>query len=127
MFERLNTLFSEVEPSLNKLKKSSDLSTFLFFWALLSVVEERSRENLAEQGRARLLKIVRKKQLEFLGHVMRKEGLEDNVTLTGKIEGKRSRGKALSDVLGKSEQMDGGTTTGGRKTNSPWTGTVENN
>ena len=33
----------------------------------------------------------------------------------------------MSDVLGKSEQMDGRTTTGGRNTKIHWTGTVENN
>ena len=44
------------------------------------------------QTERRLLKTIRKTQLEFLGHVMRKEGLE-NLTMTGKIEGKRSRGR----------------------------------
>ncbi len=39
----------------------------------------------------KLLPTVRKRQLEFLGHVMRKESLE-NLTLTGRIEGKKSRG-----------------------------------
>ena len=51
--------------------------------------------NVAEEGRSGLLKIIRKKQLEFLGHVVRKEGLEENLTLTGKIEGKRSRGRQI--------------------------------
>ena len=40
----------------------------------------------------KLLPTVRKRQLEFLGHVMRKESLE-NLTLTGRIEGKKSRGR----------------------------------
>ena len=35
---------------------------------------------------------IRKRQLKFLGHVMRKEGLE-NLVLTGKIEGSRGRGR----------------------------------
>ena len=40
----------------------------------------------------KLLTSVRKRLLEFLGHVMRKESLE-NLTLTGHIEGKKSRGR----------------------------------
>ena len=68
----------------------------------------------------------------------RRRPVESNTTR--KIEGKRRRGrqkkaedgrgrqrKATSDVLGKSEQMDGRTNTGGRKTKSHWTGTIENN
>ena len=40
----------------------------------------------------RLMKMIRKRQMEFLGHVMRKDGLE-NLMVTGKIEGRRSRGR----------------------------------
>ena len=40
----------------------------------------------------KLLPTIRKRQLEFLGHVMRKESVE-NLTLTGRIEGKKSRGR----------------------------------
>ena len=39
-----------------------------------------------------LLKCIRKRQLRFLGHVMREEQLE-SVCLTGKIEGRRGRGR----------------------------------
>ena len=35
---------------------------------------------------------IRLKQLKFLGHIIRKDGFE-NLVLTGKIEGKRSRGR----------------------------------
>jgi len=40
----------------------------------------------------KLMQDVRSRQLKFLGHVMRKGGLE-NLALTGKVEGKRSRGR----------------------------------
>ena len=53
---------------------------------------------------------IRRRQLQFLGHVLRKQELED-VALTGKIEGKRARGKqrltyisSLSQWMGKSER-----------------------
>ena len=38
-----------------------------------------------------LVKGIRRQQLQFLGHVLRKQELED-IALTGKIEGKRARG-----------------------------------
>src|ERR1700730_10133936 len=41
----------------------------------------------------KLMKIIRRRQLEFLGHVMRKEGMEDLI-LNGKIQGTRSRGRS---------------------------------
>ena len=39
-----------------------------------------------------LLMIIRKRQLKFLGHIMRKNGLEELI-LTGSVDGKRSRGR----------------------------------
>ena len=39
-----------------------------------------------------LLKTIMKRQMEFLGHVCRRRGLEF-LSLTGKVEGKRDRGK----------------------------------
>ncbi|GFN96869.1 endonuclease-reverse transcriptase [Plakobranchus ocellatus] len=39
-----------------------------------------------------LLKTIRQRQLQFLGHVCRHKGLE-HLAITGKIEGKRSRGR----------------------------------
>ena len=52
---------------------------------------------------------IRAGQMSFLGHIMRKHGLE-NIVVTGKIEGKRSRGrprlnfmKSLSQLLKISE------------------------
>jgi hypothetical protein len=50
-------------------------------------------EVLRKMGTTRnLMKSIRKRQLEFFGHVMRKGGLE-NIATTGKIEGKRARGR----------------------------------
>ena len=43
-------------------------------------------------GKRKLVKTNKKRQLQFLGHVMRKGNLE-NLTLTGRIEGTRSRGR----------------------------------
>src|SRR5262245_377379 len=40
----------------------------------------------------RFAKVVRRRQLEFFGHIMRNEGLE-NLTLTGKIRDSRGRGR----------------------------------
>ena len=66
-----------------------------------------NKEVLERAGMERsLLKNIRKRQLEFLGHVMRKGGLE-RLAVAGKIKGKRSRGrpcigfiKSLSSWMG---------------------------
>ena len=48
---------------------------------------------LAKAGtRRKLVETIRKRQLQFSGHVFRKEEPED-VAITGKIEGKRARGR----------------------------------
>ncbi|GFN91482.1 endonuclease-reverse transcriptase [Plakobranchus ocellatus] len=39
-----------------------------------------------------LIKIIRQRQLQFLGHICRHKGLE-HLAITGKIEGKRSGGR----------------------------------
>ena len=49
-----------------------------------------NEEVLAKAGtRRKLVETIRKRQLQFLGHVLRKEELE-NMAITGKIEGKRA-------------------------------------
>ena len=53
----------------------------------------RNEEGLKRTGTGRKLILeIRTKQMRFLGHLMRKDGL----ALTGKIEGKRSRGRKQS-------------------------------
>lgn len=55
-----------------------------------------------------LLKEIRRRQTEFLGHVMRREALE-NLSLTGKIEGKRGRGRPRIKFMdGIVEEVGGG-------------------
>ena len=44
------------------------------------------------QVKRKLMNEIRVRQLNFLGHIIRKDGLE-NLAVTGKIEGKRSRGR----------------------------------
>ena len=39
-----------------------------------------------------LMMIIRKRELEFLGHIMRKHGLEELI-LTGSVDGKRGMGR----------------------------------
>ena len=40
----------------------------------------------------KLVETIKKRQLQFLGHILRKEELED-MAITGNIEGKRARGR----------------------------------
>ena len=60
----------------------------------VSWVERRTNESiLQEVGKRReLLRTIKRRQLGFLGHVMRREALE-NLSLTGKIAGSRGRGR----------------------------------
>ena len=70
-----------------------------------------SHRNEERRGRTerKLMNKIRAGQMSFLGHIMRKHGLE-NIVVTGKIEGERSRGrprlnfmKSLSQLLKISE------------------------
>jgi len=74
------------------------------------VVFEKDAENLVdgketqsgstEHGRVgrQLLETLHKRQLEFFGHVMRRDGL-DKLVVTGNIEGTRARGRQRMKYL----------------------------
>ena len=70
-----------------------------------------TNDEVLRRGRTerKLTNRIRAGQMSFLGHIMRKHGLE-NIVVTGKIEGERSRGrprlnfmKSLSQLLKISE------------------------
>ena len=71
--------------------------------------ERRSNENILETigSEREMLKMVRKRQMTFLGHIMREDGLE-NLTLTGRIAGVRSRGRPRKKYLDRMKEMIGG-------------------
>ena len=54
--------------------------------------------------------LVRKRQMKFLGHVIRADGLE-NLAVTGRIAGSRSRGRPRKKYLDKMKEAIGGATT----------------
>ena len=60
----------------------------------ISWKEKKSNEAVLEDAETKrsLIKTIRKRQMEFLGHLNRHKDLE-HLALTGKIEGKRSRGR----------------------------------
>ena len=60
----------------------------------ISWAEKKTNVRVLREGNVQrsLLKTIRKRQMEFLGHVCRRRGLEF-LSLTGKVEGKRDRGK----------------------------------
>ena len=60
----------------------------------ISWMEKRSNESVLKEANLErtLLKTIRQRQLQFLGHIYRNRGLE-HLAITGKIEGKRSRGR----------------------------------
>jgi ribosomal 50S subunit-associated protein YjgA (DUF615 family) len=80
----------------HSLEKRIEAAEMWFFRRILRISwteKITNKEVLEKAGTKRsLISTIRKRQLEFLGHVMRKEGLE-NLSVTGKICGKRSRGR----------------------------------
>ncbi|GFO30623.1 endonuclease-reverse transcriptase [Plakobranchus ocellatus] len=60
----------------------------------ISRTEKKSNELVLKEANLErsLIKTIRQRQLQFLGHICRHKGLE-HLAITGKIEGKRSRGR----------------------------------
>ena len=60
----------------------------------ISWTEKKSNEEVIEMAvyKRSLLKTIRKRQLQFVGHINRADGLEKQI-LTGKICGTKSRGR----------------------------------
>ncbi|GFN81775.1 endonuclease-reverse transcriptase [Plakobranchus ocellatus] len=60
----------------------------------ISWTEKKSNELVVKEANLErsLIKTIRQRQLQFLGHICRHKGLE-YLAITGKIEGKRSRGR----------------------------------
>ena len=62
-------------------------------------------------GERELLRTIRRRQMRFLGHVMRREQIE-NLSLTGRIPGERGRGRPRMKYLDGIKKTIGGLTTG---------------
>ena len=78
----------------------------------VSWVERRSNASILEaigSGRE-LMAALRKRQMGFLGHVMREDGLE-NLAMTGRIAGSRGRGRPRKKYLDRMKELIGGVTT----------------
>ena len=75
----------------------------------VSWTERRSNVNVLETigGGRELLATVRKRQMAFLGHVIRADGLE-NLAITGRIAGSRSRGRPRMKYLDRMREYVGG-------------------
>ena len=75
-------------------------------------MERRSNASILEaigSGRE-LMAALRKRQMGFLGHVMREDGLE-NLAMTGRIAGSRGRGRPRKKYLDRMKELIGGVTT----------------
>ena len=80
----------------------------------VSWTERRTNESIFEEiGKEReLLRTIRRRQMRFLGHVMRREQLE-NLSLTGRICGERGRGRPRVKYMdGLKKKIGGGWRTG---------------
>ena len=80
----------------------------------VSWMERRTNDSIFEEiGKEReLLRTIRRRQMRFLGHVMRREQLE-NLSLTGRVSGRRGRGRPRVKYMdGLKRAMGGGLRTG---------------
>ena len=78
----------------------------------VSWTERRTNVNILEAigSRRELVPLLRKRQMTFLGHIMRANGLE-NLAITGRISGSRGRGRPRKKYLDRLKELIGGVTT----------------
>ena len=83
------TITSDIEKKIEAAEMWFIRRMLRISWAV-----KKTNVNVLREGNVQrsLLKTIRKRQMEFLGHVCRRRGLEF-LSLTGKVEGKRDRGK----------------------------------
>ena len=77
--------------------KSKLQATELWFYRRMmkiSWVDDTTNEDVSQRAGTglKIMKTIRKRQVEFLGHVMRKEGSEE-LMLTGRVNEKRNSGR----------------------------------
>ena len=60
-------------------------------------IRQRVLDNYTKHAKTERIRI-RERQLSFLGHIMRKQGLQ-NIMVMGKIESKRGRGRARLNYM----------------------------
>merc|ERR1712030_99794 len=90
--------------TLNKqLEKSIEATEMWFLRRMMRIqwTEKRTNEDiLREAAHARqLLNDIHKRQAKFVGHVLGIERLEHLITTTGKLDGRRGRGRQRDKVL----------------------------
>ena len=90
------TYSSESWTVSSQIEERLQVSEMWFCWRMLktSWAHWMSNELVLRRAETKwtLLMIIRKRHIEFLSHIMRKNGLEELI-LTGSVDGKRSRGK----------------------------------
>lgn len=92
------------------LEKNLEAAEMWFLRRMLKVsfIDHVSNEEVMRRAgvKRELLSVIIERQLRFLGHVVRKEGLEC-VALQGKIEGKRARGRQRITYLDRVKKVTG--------------------
>ena len=89
--------------TLNKnTEKKLEAAEMWFIRRMLKIpwTEKKSNKEVMEQAgyQRSLIKTIRKRQMKFLGHICRTDGIEKQV-LCGKIEGKRGRGRQRNTFI----------------------------
>ncbi|GFN89597.1 endonuclease-reverse transcriptase [Plakobranchus ocellatus] len=100
-----------------EIQKKIEAAEMWFFRRMLRVpwtARKTNEEVLKETESTRsLMSRIRRRQAKFVGHIMRREGLENLVT-TGRMEGKKSRGRQKRENAGWHDFLDGDKESDGR-------------
>jgi len=90
------TYGSECWTISQRMEKQIEAAEMWFLRRMLRIswTERMSNQEVLEKARTErfIIKLIRKRQLEFLGHIMRKGELE-NLSVTAKINGRHDRGR----------------------------------
>ena len=99
------------------MKKTLEAAEMWFLRKMMKIswTEKKTNELVLEMAgtQRKLMSTICKRQLQVFGHIMRKNGIENLVT-TGKVEGKRSRGRQrmtyisslLTDLKGVTSELE---------------------
>ena len=94
-------------------KKKLEAAEMWFYRKMqrISYTAHKTNEEVLRQcnRHRKLIQSIRKRQLDFLGHIIRKRGLE-HLALTGRIEGKRSQGRQRKTYMDNIKDIAGTTT-----------------
>ena len=97
-----NSVFACSHAVVNNMQKHLEATEMWFLRRMsnISWTDKISNESVLTIAnvKRKLLETIKNRKMTFLGHVMRRKGIE-NLSLTGRVEGKRARGRQRMTYL----------------------------